>query len=49
MDKTFWKDFYSKLTNYFFETKKTGWGKHEIVSKIKDLYIEWLEEKEGKE
>uniref|UniRef100_A0A6M3JBF3 Uncharacterized protein n=1 Tax=viral metagenome TaxID=1070528 RepID=A0A6M3JBF3_9ZZZZ len=37
------KEFKNVLVSFFSETKKTGWGKNEIVTQIKELYIEFLE------
>lgn len=38
------KDFKDLLVEFFEQTDKTGWGKNEIVKKIKDLWIRYLEE-----
>lgn len=37
------KDYQRELIDFFATTTKTGWGKNEIVAKLKELYIEYLE------
>jgi len=34
---------YSRLMAFFKSTNKTSWGKNELMNKLKDLYIEHLE------
>lgn len=38
------RDFKDMVVDHFEHTGKTGWGKREIVRKIKDLWITYLEE-----
>jgi len=40
------KEFYKILMDYFVASRKASWKKQEVVSKIKDLYIEELEKKD---
>lgn len=40
------KQFLQKVLTFFKGTNKTSWGKSEMMDKLKDLYIEFLEEKE---
>ena len=37
------KHFKNEIEDFFQNTNKTGWGKNETVSKIKDLWAEFLE------
>lgn len=41
--------FKEKLLVFFSSTRKTGWGKKEVVNQIKDCYIEFLEDLQGRE
>lgn len=36
--------FKEKLLVFFSSTRKTGWGKKEVIAQIKDCYIEFLED-----
>ena len=40
------KEFYKILMDYFVASRKASWKKQEVVSKIKDLYIEEMEKKD---
>jgi len=42
MDKAL-KSYQERLIAFFESTRKTSWGKNELISQIKDLYIEHLE------
>jgi hypothetical protein len=44
MDTRTFKD---KLVNFFKSTRKTSWGKNEVVEQIKELYTEALEKDLG--
>lgn len=37
------KTFYANLV-YFFSNDKTSWGRTELVAKIKEIYIEAMED-----
>jgi len=37
------KKFKAEIEEFFKSTTKTGWGKNEIVNKVKDLWAEFLE------
>jgi len=39
------KEFYKVLVDYFSASRKASWKKQEVVSKIKDLYINEMEKK----
>jgi len=39
------KEFYKVLVSHFAASRKASWKKQEVVSKIKDLYIEEMEKK----
>lgn len=41
------KDFYDFIQQYFFLNAKTTWGKKELESKLKDIYIDWLYKHQG--
>jgi len=43
MDKAL-KTYQEKLIAFFESTRKTSWGKNELISQLKDLYIEHLED-----
>ena len=43
MDKAL-KSYQEKLTAFFKSTRKTSWGKSELISQLQDLYIEHLED-----
>ena len=38
------KDFKDHVIDFFENTPKTGWGKIEIVKKVMELWITYLEE-----
>ena len=38
------KLFKDKLVEFFEATRKTGWGKNEVIAKIKEAYTEFLED-----
>ena len=38
------RDFKDMVVEHFEHTTKTGWGKNEIVKKVTDLWIGYLEE-----
>lgn len=40
------KEFYKVLVDYFSASRKASWKKQEVVSKIKDLYINEMEKKD---
>lgn len=37
------KKFLRKVLTFFESTRKTSWGKNEVIEQLKDLYIEFLE------
>ena len=37
------KAYQEKLITFFKSTRKTSWGKNELISQLQDLYIEHLE------
>ena len=38
------RDFKDHVVDYFENTTKTGWGKHEIVKKVLEMWVTYLEE-----
>lgn len=38
------RNFKDELVDFFKKTNKTGWGKNEIQTQIRELWIEFLED-----